>query len=186
MLIQGLEEDGAKDDGACKKSSTLGKEAKSRDRWVRWKRSLRLLYLRLMRLKGQPEEVAGGMAIGVFVGMTPTVPLHTVLAVAIAFLLKKSKLAAAVGVWIANPLILPLIYLLDYKLGRVITGKNLPSLVVSDFSLSHLIECGLGNFLPYVHRWVGHRIDFCHSFLFRYQARGHPLQGKKTKAVRQS
>jgi uncharacterized protein (DUF2062 family) len=124
------------------KEPTLRKEAKFRDRWVRWKRSLRLLYLRLMRLKGQPEEVAGGMAIGVFVGMTPTVPLHTVLAVAIAFLLKKSKLAAAVGVWIANPLILPLIYLLDYKLGRVITGKNLPSLVVSDFSLSHLIELG--------------------------------------------
>ena len=78
-----------------------GKETKVSDRWVRWKRSLRLLYLRLMRLKGQPGEVAGGMAIGVFVGMTPTVPLHTVLAVSIAYLLKKSKLAAAAGVSLA-------------------------------------------------------------------------------------
>jgi uncharacterized protein (DUF2062 family) len=121
---------------------TPGKGAKFRDRWVRWKRSLRLLYLRLMRLKGQPEEVAGGMAIGVFVGMTPTVPLHTVLAVAIAFLMKKSKLAAAVGVWIANPLILPLIYWLDYKVGRLITGKNPPSFAVSDFALSRLVGLG--------------------------------------------
>ncbi len=124
------------------KEPTPGREAKSRDRWVRWKRRFRLLYLKLMRLKGQPDEVAGGMAIGIFVGMTPTVPLHTVLAVAIAFLLKKSKLAAAVGAWIANPLLLPLIYLLDYKVGRIVIGKNLPSLAVSNFGLSHLMKLG--------------------------------------------
>jgi uncharacterized protein (DUF2062 family) len=119
-----------------------GKETKVSSRWVRWKRSLHLLYLRLMRLKGEPGEVAGGMAIGVFVGMTPTVPLHTVLAVAIAYLLKKSKLAAAVGVWISNPLLLPLVYFLDYKVGRVITGKSVSAFAASDFSISHLIKLG--------------------------------------------
>jgi hypothetical protein len=124
------------------KENISGMESKLRERWIRWKRSLRLLYLRLMRLKGQPEEIAGGMAIGVFVGMTPTVPLHTVLAVSIAFLLRKSKLAAAAGVWISNPLFLPLVYFLDYKVGRAIIGKTVPSLAVSDFSISHLIKMG--------------------------------------------
>jgi uncharacterized protein (DUF2062 family) len=119
-----------------------GKERKLSERWVNWKRSLRLLYLRLLRLKGHPREVAGGMAIGVFVGMTPTVPLHTFLAVSIAFLLKKSKLAAAAGVWISNPLLLPWVYILDYKVGRVILGKNVPPFAVSDFSISHLIKLG--------------------------------------------
>jgi uncharacterized protein (DUF2062 family) len=102
----------------------------------------RLFYLRLMRLKAQPEEIAGGLAIGVFVGMTPTVPLHTVLAVSIAFLLKKSKLAAAAGVWISNPLFLPLVYLLDYKVGQIIIGGRALSLAATNFSLRRLVELG--------------------------------------------
>jgi len=121
-----------------------------RERWTRWKRALRLLYLRLLRLKGQPEEVAGGVAIGVFVGMTPTVPLHTVLAVLIAYLFRKSKLAAAMGVWVSNPLFLPFVYLLDYKLGRMITRTNPPSFAVSDFSIHKMIELGWGISFPLI------------------------------------
>ncbi len=123
---------------------------KMRERWTRWKRAFRLLYLRLLRLKGQPEEVAGGVAIGVFVGMTPTVPLHTVLAVLIAYLFRKSKLAAAMGVWVSNPLFLPFVYLLDYKLGRVITRTNPPSFAVSDFSMHKMIELGWGISFPLI------------------------------------
>ena len=103
---------------------------------------MRLLYLRLLRLKGQPQEIAGGVAIGVFVGMTPTVPLHTVLAVLIALILKKSKLAAALGVWVANPFCLPFIYLLDYKVGQMLTGSEAPSLAISNFSIANLVQLG--------------------------------------------
>jgi len=117
-------------------------ESKLSERWAKAKRSLRLLYLRLMRLKGQPKEVAGGMAIGVFVGMTPTVPLHTVLAVLIALILKKSKLAAALGVWVANPFMLPFIYFLDYKVGQLLTGADAPSLAISNFSIANLVDLG--------------------------------------------
>jgi uncharacterized protein len=123
---------------------------KMRERWTKWKRTFRLLYLRILRLKGQPEEVAGGVAIGVFVGMTPTVPLHTVLAVLIAYLFRKSKLAAAMGVWVSNPLFLPFVYFLDYKLGRVITRTNPPSFAVSDFSIHKMIELGWGISFPLI------------------------------------
>ncbi|MDO8957050.1 MAG: DUF2062 domain-containing protein, partial [Deltaproteobacteria bacterium] len=120
------------------KGPDWGQKIRMKERWGRWKRNLRFLYLRLLRLKGKPQEVAGGVAIGVFVGMTPTVPLHTVLAVLIALILKKSKLAAALGVWVANPFFLPFIYLLDYKVGQVLTGANPPSLAMSNFSVPHL------------------------------------------------
>lgn len=106
------------------------------------KRAFRLFSLRILRLKGQPEEVAGGVAIGVFIGLTPTVPLHTILSVLIAFLLGKSKLAAALGGWIANPLVLPFIYILDYKVGRMIIGIEGVPLVLSDHSISHLLQLG--------------------------------------------
>ena len=117
-------------------------ESKLSERWAKAKRSFRLLYLRLMRLKGEPKEVAGGMAIGVFVGMTPTVPLHTVLAVLIALILKRSKLAAALGVWVANPFMLPFIYFLDYKVGQLLTGADAPSLAISNFSIANLVDLG--------------------------------------------
>jgi hypothetical protein len=119
-----------------------GQKAKLSERWERRKRSLRLLYLRLLRLKGQPQEIAGGVAIGGFVGMTPTVPLHTVLAVLIALIFKKSKLAAALGVWVANPFFLPFIYFLDYKVGRLFTGAESPSLAISNFSIANLVQLG--------------------------------------------
>jgi len=124
------------------------RKTRLKERWIRWKRAIRLLYLRILRLKGQPREVAGGVAIGVFIGMTPTVPLHTVLAVLTALLLGKSKLAAALGVWISNPLFLPFVYLLDYEVGRIITGTNPPSLMVSGFSIHSLIELGWDIFYP--------------------------------------
>lgn len=117
-------------------------KTKLSERWEKGKRNLRLLYLRLLRLKGQPQEVAGGVAIGVFVGMTPTVPLHTVLAVLIALILKKSKLAAALGVWVANPFCLPFIYFLDYKVGQLLTGAKAPTLALSNFSIANLVELG--------------------------------------------
>jgi uncharacterized protein (DUF2062 family) len=124
------------------KEPNLEPRIRTKERWGRWKRNLRLYYLRLLRLKGQPHEVAGGVAIGVFVGMTPTVPLHTVLAVLIALILKKSKLAAALGVWVANPFFLPFIYLLDYKVGKVLTGANASSPPMSHFSVPHLVRLG--------------------------------------------
>jgi len=120
------------------------------ERWTRWKRWLRLWYLRLLHLKGRPEEVAGGMAIGVFIGMTPTVPLHTVLAVLVAYLFGKSKLAAAMGVWVSNPLLLPFVYLLDYKLGRMVTRTTPPSFAMSDFSIHKIIELGWGISYPLI------------------------------------
>jgi uncharacterized protein len=118
------------------------KNPKTREVAARLKRAFRLFFLRILRLKGQPEEVAGGIAIGVFIGLTPTVPLHTILSVLIAFLLGKSKLAAALGGWVANPFMLPFIYILDYKVGRMITGIEGVPLVLSDFSLSYLLDLG--------------------------------------------
>jgi hypothetical protein len=107
-----------------------------------WKRRLRLLRFRLLRLRGDPEEVAGGVAIGVFIGFTPTVPLHTVLAVGIALLLRKSKLAAALGCWITNPFVLPFIYVLDYRLGQVILGAKRTPFDFSATSGSYLLNMG--------------------------------------------
>jgi len=95
----------------------------------------------LGELRGKPHEISLGMAIGVFVGITPTVPFHTVLAVSLAVLLRASKLAAALGVWVCNPLTAPLFYYGSYRLGRFVLG--LPELSLPpDYSLLSLMKLG--------------------------------------------
>jgi len=81
---------------------------------------------RVKQLKGDPNFIAAGMAIGIFVGITPTFPFHTAIAIALAYFLRASKAAAAIGVWIGNPLTIPFIYMGSYKTGALILGTSLP------------------------------------------------------------
>jgi uncharacterized protein (DUF2062 family) len=81
---------------------------------------IRRIYKRFIRIRGNPREIALGFALGVFVGMSPTMGVQTPIAVFFAALCKWSKLSAAVGVWISNPLTAPVIYGVTY-----ITGAKL-------------------------------------------------------------
>lgn len=107
-----------------------------------WKRRFHYFHLRFRRLQGTPRRAAGGTAIGVFIGMTPTVPLQTILAVSLAIIFRQSKLAAAIGTQIANPLFLPFIYFLNYQVGRWFMGIPPLAFVPESFSLVHLVELG--------------------------------------------
>jgi uncharacterized protein (DUF2062 family) len=77
---------------------------------------------RLKELPGDPHYVAKGMAIGVFVSITPTIPFHTVIALALAFIFRASKIAAAIGVWFSNPLTIPIFYFASYRAGSLLFG----------------------------------------------------------------
>jgi len=93
--------------------------------WNKIKKHFCSLLEKIKRLQGNPHYIAMGMAIGVFVGVTPTIPFHTALAIALAFVLRGSKPAAAIGVWIANPLTIPLFYYGSYKVGILLSGGKL-------------------------------------------------------------
>ena len=81
---------------------------------------------RFKQLNGDPHYVALGMAIGVFISVTPTIPFHTVIALALAFVLRGSKAAAAIGVWFSNPITIPLFYKGSYDVGISILGNSAP------------------------------------------------------------
>jgi uncharacterized protein (DUF2062 family) len=85
-------------------------------------RRIRYTYLRLSRLRGSPHELALGMALGIFTGMFPIIPLHTVVAVALALASRASKITAAAGIWICNPLTVYPVYRYAYKVGSFILG----------------------------------------------------------------
>jgi uncharacterized protein (DUF2062 family) len=71
----------------------------------------------LVRLRGSPRAIAGGVAIGLVVAFSPTIGFQTLLALGIATLLNASRPAAIVPVWVTNPVTIPPIYAFTYYVG---------------------------------------------------------------------
>lgn len=100
------------------------------------------LIARLKNIKGEPRYIALGLAIGVFISATPFFPFHTSIALVLAILLKGSRIAAAAGVWVSNPITLPFFYISTYKIGAFFLGVTEP-INVSSQSFSDLLGMGL-------------------------------------------
>ncbi len=105
------------------------------------RKKIRHFITRFKQLNGNPHYVALGMAIGVFVGVTPTIPFHTAIALAMAFILRGSKAAATIGVWFSNPVTIPLFYKGSYDLGISILGNSAPFSTEYE-SISELLKLG--------------------------------------------
>ena len=88
------------------------------------RRQIRYYWLRLVRLRGNPFFIARGIAIGAFVGVTPTIPFHTILTIFLCAVCRANIIAAIVANWIvSNPVTIPIEYYLSWKLGVLITGQ---------------------------------------------------------------
>jgi len=98
------------------------------------RRVLRYHWLKFRRLQDDPRKIAGGMALGVFIGFTPTIPFHTLAALTLAALLRVSPVTAFLGIQVCNPLTIPGIYLAAYKLGQFLLYRGKPLVFPETFS----------------------------------------------------
>ncbi|MDQ7031253.1 MAG: DUF2062 domain-containing protein [Desulfonauticus sp.] len=114
--------------------------------WYKFQRVCRYWYLRILRIKSSPESVALGLAIGIFVGFLPIIPFQTVVAVAFAFLFRSSKIAAALGTWISNPLNVVFFYYMLYVVGKIFVPVQ-AKLDFSHLAMKDLIQAGWDLFL---------------------------------------
>lgn len=117
------------------------KIASQNPRWFDFRGNIRAFLDRVKNLKGDPTYVAKGMAIGVFIGVTPTIPFHTAIALALAFIFKASKPAAIVGVWFSNPVTIPLLYFGSYKVGTLLFRIEI-SVDLKGMPISEILEMG--------------------------------------------
>jgi uncharacterized protein (DUF2062 family) len=92
---------------------------------------VRYFYDRFIRLRGSPEDVAWGAAVGFFVAMTPTMGIQTLLAVPVAAFFRINKIAAAATVWLTNPVTAPFIYGFNYMVGAKLLGYPLKAVFFS-------------------------------------------------------
>ncbi|MFC1534551.1 DUF2062 domain-containing protein [Thermodesulfobacteriota bacterium] len=80
-------------------------------------RILKKVYERFLKIRGDSKKIALGFALGLFLGVSPSMGFQIGIAVFLAAILKWNKISAAVGVWITNPITAPFIYGLTYLIG---------------------------------------------------------------------
>jgi uncharacterized protein (DUF2062 family) len=98
------------------------------------RRVLRYHWLKFLRLQEDPRKLAWGMALGVFIGITPTIPFHMVAALSLAALLGISPVTAFIGIQIGNPLTMVPIYIAAYKVGQFLLYSGKPLVFPETFS----------------------------------------------------
>ena len=96
--------------------------------WPRrsWRRSLRYMQKRVLRLRATPHAIAAGFAVGVLATFTPLLGFHFVIAFALSYLIGGKLAAAALGCLVGNPLTYPLIWASTYELGHALLRGDAP------------------------------------------------------------
>ena len=82
-------------------------------------------HMTLMTIADTPHSIAFGSAIGIFFGFTPLYPLKTLLSIAVAWIFRCNKIAAAIAVTLHDVLIwvMPAIYVAEYQFGCWILNR---------------------------------------------------------------
>jgi len=105
------------------KSPTQGTAQPQRKRsQPRWKRRLRYFYWRFLRLQGTPEQLARGMASGVFSGCYPLFGFQTIIGIAVATVLRGNRIMAAAATWVSNPFTYVPIFAFNFQVGHWMLG----------------------------------------------------------------
>lgn len=80
----------------------------------------------LLHINDSAERTAAAFALGVLVGFSPLLGLHTVIGLLLAFLLNLNRVAILLGVYSNLPWIIGEYYAFTTMLGSAITGTGLP------------------------------------------------------------
>ncbi len=96
------------------------------------RRAWAYVWHRTKRISATPYAIAVGFAAGAFVSITPFIGFHFILAGTLAWLLRGSILASALGTGVGNPLTFPFIWWATYNLGGLLLGYDLKSEITID------------------------------------------------------
>jgi uncharacterized protein (DUF2062 family) len=96
---------------------------------LHWWTSPRTLLRYILMLDDTPHSIALGTAIGMFVGLTPTVGIQMVLVLIVAWLTRPffqfNRVAALVTVYVSNPVTMVPMYWFLYCVGKFFVGGEL-------------------------------------------------------------
>lgn len=98
-----------------------------------YRRALRYLWFRLVRLNASPHTIAFGFAIGVFMSFSPFLGFHLALSGLFAWLLRGNIAASMLGNFLGNPICYPFMWAMVYQTGIALMGKA-PSAAMIDLT----------------------------------------------------
>lgn|GEM_PF-508498 len=93
----------------------------------------------VLLIRNSPHSLALGVALGLFIGLTPTVGIQMLLVVVIGTLIGANRIIALVLCWISNPLTFLPLYYLFYLLGAWILGTDLWTFVSFSRKMNDMI-----------------------------------------------
>jgi uncharacterized protein (DUF2062 family) len=101
------------------------------------------------------RSLARGVAVGLFVGLTPTVGIQTVLLLCACLLLRANFPVAFIASWVSNPLTMGPLYVAYAVIGETLLGDWLLPVLMTLFELTywvaetavHVLYIGLGSLL---------------------------------------
>lgn len=125
-------------------------------------RTFKFYFLKIKRLftsaNNTPESMAKGIALGIFVGLTPSVGFQMLPVFLLAILFSGNRILALIFTYVSNPVTVIPLYGLHYYLGSLL-WPNLNSVnfsrikdVLVNFSFSKLTQLGFESF---VILWTG-------------------------------
>ncbi len=80
----------------------------------------------IFSVKGPPKKIAFAFAVGVFIGISPFLGLHTLMAIAFASIFRLNKLVTLAGAFVTNPWTMIPIYTFATWMGVKITSYEQP------------------------------------------------------------
>ncbi|MCI5778248.1 MAG: DUF2062 domain-containing protein [Lentisphaeria bacterium] len=102
---------------------------RSRNAVVRY---LKWLYTRIVRSNGSPDYVARGWALGMFVGCTVPIFCQLIIAIPLSFVIRGSRIGAALGTFITTPPTAVFIYPVQIWVGNRLIGGALSFALIRD------------------------------------------------------
>jgi len=125
-------------------------------------RKIKYNYIKLIRSKGAPHIIARSYAVGVFVEFItlPTLGFAFLLMYPIIRLIKGNFAVALIG-FTLNKAVVPIFWVLDYKVGSYILNKSISGPLLHELDIFHLLTTSMHNPLELVHLFG----DLCLIFL---------------------
>lgn len=108
-----------------------------------WKRLLRYIYVRFLRMRSSPRAIARGVAAGAFAGSFPLLGIQMLFGVAIASCVRGNKVVAGASTWISNPITYVPLFALNFHIGRLILRLPPTEMPTSAVGLDVWMSMGL-------------------------------------------
>lgn len=100
----------------------------------------------ILAVKDSPRRIAASFAVGVFIGMSPLLGIHTLLGIAIAWQFRLNKFVTLIGVYVTNPWTIVPIYTFGTWVGAKVVGLES---IIPSIDWSRITFLGLlGQFRP--------------------------------------